>query len=446
MLDANQVLLDTLLRLLPSVSLYLLVFRNFYRFSKKITIFSACGFLLIFCFMPGCLFALYQGLDPWLRMYSILFLFILIISAFLFVRFSPFQQLLVLFLLENYVANISLLCDALFQKLLYFLPSLTYYPNAIYLRLVLELFLFPIFALFFIRLVQPIVEIDQDQPYHKYLWLIPASFFVIFRLCILPDESTLNFDVNGFSLGLAMVWCLGTFIVYALIFKMLQEMISQVEDRQRLERNAMNASIQMKLYETLLDQIKESRRAIHDFRHHLFMIKNYCDHKQYDELKDYLDEYSGSLSFQQQWLFCEHPMINGLLQYYYAMALEQHITCQIAFSLPKQLLISDADICTLLGNALENAIEACSRQSENERIIHAKAELFHDSILAITIQNTYSGEIRKNKTGAFLSSKRNEEGIGVTSIQNIVQKYDGVCKIGYDDTWFTLSMMLIIKK
>lgn len=446
MLNSWYVGLDTFVRLAPPVCLYLLVFRNFFRFSKKTTGMIAFVFFCIFIPLPGILYHYYAGFDPWLSLFSSSFFLILISASFLLIRFSPYQQLLVLFLLESYVDNITLLRDGWVRHLSNLLPDFPYILLEVYLLIIMAIVTFPLLLYFFLKMVRPIVESDEHQPYHKYLWLIPACFFVIFRICIVPDEFNHPAYPSKVSLLLALAWCFGTFLVYVLILRMLQETMNKAELQRRLEVSSMTNSIQMKLYENLLHQIQENRRAVHDFRHNILVMKNYCEAKQYQELDRYLEQYIGSLSLEHHTIFCANVLVNGLLQYYYHIAAEHEISCEFNFMIPQHLAMQDADLCTLLGNALENAIEACCRQKQGERFIALKAELYQEVNFVITIKNSYEGVIRKNDAGVLLSSKRNEEGIGVSSIQNVVTKYHGVCKLSYDEHIFTLSIMLILPK
>lgn len=263
----------------------------------------------------------------------------------------------------------------------------------------------------------------------------------MYRISINPQKDTeIILAFNEVSFSVMSVWVIGTFLVYVMVLKMLQDMITKADLEQQLERTTLLQSMQEKQYENLLAQIKETSRNRHDFHHNILAIKKYSEEKEYEKLSAYVDQYIGTLSLEQKLSLCEDPLIDSILQYYAGMAKQHGIACTMEVQLPK-LQIHATDICSLLGNGLENAIEACIRQKGDERFLHFKAELHNAHIIVITLQNSYEGEIIETRN-ALLSSKRKEEGIGISSIKRITEKYNGVCKYCYDGHIFTLSIML----
>ena len=104
-------------------------------------------------------------------------------------------------------------------------------------------------------------------------------------------------------------------------------------------------------------------------------------------------------------------------------------------------VVTDIDICIILGNLLENAYEACVRQTDGTRYITVK---IHQTgrVLIILVENSYSGLMRK-KGGVFLSAKaKNRKGIGLESVVDVTKKYNGIPKIEYDGKIFRVSLLL----
>ena len=105
--------------------------------------------------------------------------------------------------------------------------------------------------------------------------------------------------------------------------------------------------------------------------------------------------------------------------------------------------ISDTELCIILGNLLENAIEACNRMKSTERFITFKLSMASTSILVIQISNSYEGVIRQTPDGTFLSSKvRDRKGIGLASVLSTTEKYNGIARIEYPDHTFKVSLLL----
>ena len=104
-----------------------------------------------------------------------------------------------------------------------------------------------------------------------------------------------------------------------------------------------------------------------------------------------------------------------------------------------------ADLCGLLGNLLENAIEACLRQETGDKTIFIAGRL-QDGQLEFVIDNSFEGQLNISK-GKYLSSKRkNKSGIGIPSVLQTVKRYGGVINLYADDKGFHAEISLPLKK
>lgn len=434
--------LEALLRAFPAAILFLFTFQHHLRIKQSSVAPLLVFYVILNSLIPTLLY-IFLPESVWIIAYTIANLFLIFFCCLYVVRFSAYRILLVYLILANYTDAVGLMKDYMGSFCVSLVETYGYFPTSMLLRSIVLVLTLP-FMLYFCKLfLRPIIDQPNDAIFYKYLWLIPASFFIMYRISINPQMDTeIILAFNEVQFSAMTVWIIGTFLVYVMVLKMIQEMIKKSDLEQQLEKTAFLHSMQKKQYENLLTQMKENRRNRHDFHHNILAIKTYCEEGEYEKLSAYVDQYIGSLSLERQLVFCEDPLIDSMLQYYDRLAKEHAISCKMDVHLPK-LKYNDIDICTLLGNGLENAIEACIRQRTKERFLHFKASIHNSHIVVITIKNSYEGEIRETEH-ALLSSKRNEEGIGISSMQNIVEKYNGVCKYSYDGAVFTLSIMMNI--
>lgn len=446
MLTTLILFVEAFLRCAPAVALFLFTFQGYFRYDTKKIIALLSMYVMFTMLFPTLMFELLHE-ETWIPIYTILHFIITMIASLFLVNFSYDRILLVCLILDNYMDAISLLRDSLGNYFDSLLTTMGYFPLSLWIRCIILLVSFPLMILFCVKLLRPLVTYDKTAPFHKYLWTIPACFLFMYHLCINPQKlSEVASVFNPVPITVMLIWNLGTFFIYTLVIRMLQETLMKEEIEQQLERAALTSSIQMKYYESLLSQVKKNRKVRHDFRHQIFMIKQYCDEAEYDKLSAYLDEYVDDFQLNQRMLFCEHTVINGILQYYNEMARIQNIEMSVNVNLPKTLPIPDVDICSLFCNAIENALEACERMKDGKRWIEIKADVFGSETYTIRFANSYEGELRQTEDGTFLSSKRNEEGIGVTSMKKICENYHGICKITHDDTSFIVEMMLMAEQ
>ncbi len=198
---------------------------------------------------------------------------------------------------------------------------------------------------------------------------------------------------------------------------------------------AENSTIRLRLdlqedyYRHLSDSIEASIRIRHDFRQHCRLMRRYLDAGNIDALSDYLDTWAKSLPADTAHLHCEHRAASLMIDYYLGMARSAGIAVNENIVIPASLSVSDTDLCIFLGNALENAVEAC-------------AAVQNPSIdLAVSLANTRFLVLRLINTCAKAPS---EPGTGLRSMQAIVDRYDGSMAYAASGGRFTLSAVLPI--
>ena len=98
----------------------------------------------------------------------------------------------------------------------------------------------------------------------------------------------------------------------------------------------------------------------------------------------------------------------------------------------------ESDLCVIVGNLMENAAEACARMTGDERFVRVNSFLQY-GILTIVVDNSFEGKLRKKDEGVYFSSKRDEEGIGLTSVATVAKKYNGNAHFEEKDGVFQAS-------
>ena len=107
--------------------------------------------------------------------------------------------------------------------------------------------------------------------------------------------------------------------------------------------------------------------------------------------------------------------------------------------------IDQIDMCLVLSNLLENALEASLKAKPFNRRIHAEVYLHHKHLLLIQVENTFEGKIQE-KNHIFQSSKRPGNGVGIQSVRHIAEKNGGDSSFTYENGVFTAKIMLRIQK
>ncbi|MEG2520540.1 MAG: GHKL domain-containing protein [Christensenellaceae bacterium] len=297
-------------------------------------------------------------------------------------------------------------------------------------------------ALFMKKLVHPLINSNSHSSLWNYLWSIPVLYYAIYKLGISANYQTPAASLpHSPEVLLPIVWIVGTFLSFFVILRMLLEITKYADIRENLRLSNLRLSLQKEQYESLQQNIEAEQQAMHDRRHLLLMLKSYLDTRKYNKVKDYIDEALHTDETAVIAPVCDHYTINSIVQYYMSIARANNITFITKIKFPQDYPILENDLTILLGNLLENAIEACMRKQTQPKTISIKAEITGKSMLNLSIKNSYDGEIVK-KGELFMSSKRQSEGIGIASVRTIVKKYDGIMNIEYGSGFFLVSVLL----
>lgn len=225
-------------------------------------------------------------------------------------------------------------------------------------------------------------------------------------------------EAGAIALIGVMGCCLGMELADAYRFRNIFE-----QERRLMERQL---HMQKEQFSQLSGKIEETRRLFHDFRHHLRIIRSFAQNENLSGLVEYVDSISQQSASSDGLVLCAHPAADTLLQYYSAAAGRQQTDFQVQISLPPDLPFPDPDLCIILGNLLENALEACMRQENGPRFIRVRGTGDQGEFI-LTIENSYNGQSHMSRRH-FLSSKHDGIGIGTESVREVVKRHGGIVR------------------
>lgn len=196
-------------------------------------------------------------------------------------------------------------------------------------------------------------------------------------------------------------------------------------------------------YTNMAQNQEEIRKLRHDLNNHLSIINGLLIANEIEEAKSYLSNLTIFAAGINR-TFCTNTLLNALLCTKYNLAIDNQIDTFFHIELNDTLPLSDLDLCSLFGNSLDNAIEACL-------CIPTKA--FRKLSLKVRCKNNFlsfqlSNSIAKKAvlvSGKYLSTKKEPlHGLGLSKITDIVKKYNGTHSIEQTDTEFILTVIIPI--
>lgn len=210
----------------------------------------------------------------------------------------------------------------------------------------------------------------------------------------------------------------------------------------RLELANNQIDMQKQYYVSLGDQMNEIREIRHDIHHVVRVMRTLADEDHIVELKSLLHEYGEKTNLEKLPVFCENIIANSIIGYYYLQAKEHGISLENKCRINSINTISDSDLCVILGNILENAIEACLRMTEGNRFICLEVNTINHHQL-IRIENSYDCSTIGEMDGRLLSKKEGKlHGFGLSNIEKIISSYGGTFKIEHNKTTFIMLLAI----
>ncbi len=197
-------------------------------------------------------------------------------------------------------------------------------------------------------------------------------------------------------------------------------------------------------YENILSTYEQIQKTRHDLRHHMLVIGGLCQNKDYEKLTQYVESYSKALPGIPKIQYCVMFEINVLLGYYDDLCRDEHIAFSCMLQFGEVGVKKPVHLCIILGNALENAVDACRLVEEPaKRFIEIQGLSTADDTIVLSIKNSFDGTVRTDEKGNFISRKSTEgHGLGIQSMIQIAEKNMGWCNITYDKEVFMLQAML----
>lgn len=170
---------------------------------------------------------------------------------------------------------------------------------------------------------------------------------------------------------------------------------------------------------------RQMRGWRHDYHNHIQVMKAYLELEKYKDMDDYLNELDKDLTNIDTVLKTGNLMVDAILNSKLSMAISQDIDINAKATVPKKLQVSDVDLCVVIGNLLDNAIEAAVKvENPKDRFIRVYIREMKGQ-LYISVTNSVGGEVKKIDL-EYISTKLGiNHGFGLKRIDNIVNKYDG---------------------
>lgn len=205
------------------------------------------------------------------------------------------------------------------------------------------------------------------------------------------------------------------------------------------------ASYQRELIETHYQEVENMYRQIrgwrHDYRNHIQLMKVLAANGDMDGIKAYLDELDTDLNTVDTVVKTGNRMADAILNSKISLARSKEIDVQVDAHIPVSLKMSELDLCCIIGNLFDNAMEASMELPVEKRKIRVYMDM-KGTQLYISFTNFTATKKMVKVGGLFASTKGEGHGFGLVRIDNIIERLDGYLSRNSEDGAFTTEILI----
>lgn len=275
--------------------------------------------------------------------------------------------------------------------------------------------------------VEPFLTMESGQ-YWNTMWFIPFALLGVLLMAF-PGNQT----VESLSTLLSSILCAA--VVILMCWGVAADHKNMLA-RQQLESQLAGQKI---YYAKLQAKVEEARKTGHDFKHYAQAMRHYLSHDDMEGLRTCCIELTQQLNRVSEVHNVGNSVADAVLYQYLELARREEVSVRIQGELNCDW-IADMDICVILGNLLDNAIEGCKTVEEDRRLTVTFQHT--DTAVCILVQNTYDGLVAM-ENGEIVSRKGEQRsGVGLKSIEELCRKYQGKMDVCPSENLFSVNLLL----
>ena len=282
------------------------------------------------------------------------------------------------------------------------------------------------------RMIEQLSTLANDRIWG---WLNVISFSFVFMNLLFTFPSQAPSLQHLLSRYLMLLGIVGLYFATTRAMRTMQE---AAQAKSELTLTKRRIAMQQSYYDRMTAQMDEVRRMRHDLRHHKSALAALIRQGDTDALQAYAD----AVSLDEAGMpVTGNLAADSILLYYQDAAKALGAPLEINLSLGHKTPLTDPDLCVILGNLLENAVDAQRYLPMESRFIRitAKGDL---SSLVLAVDNRFDGTLSE-ENGEYLSRKEGEgHGLGLASVRAVCEKYGGVLQLETDNDLFMAGVVI----
>ena len=280
---------------------------------------------------------------------------------------------------------------------------------------------------------------DIPLRYVAFTLLIPlGSIFIEHNIFVISDQHK---EYLYFAIASGIILLLVNYTIFGVYEWILEH--ARTNEKNHLYEQQLELCIrQVEGYEVYNSEIRQTR---HDITHHLSALLGMIQVGDAEHTESYIKSLLGSTANHRldDVSHCGNIVVDSLVNYKCMLARREGILITVNIFIPSDLPFQAGNITIVLGNLLDNALDACREIEDGERFIDLESS-YTKGVLIVTICNPFNGERCRAHNGRFMSTKKdtNKHGMGLISVEKALEPYQGGLHIDDSDGIFQASVVM----
>lgn len=311
----------------------------------------------------------------------------------------------------------------------------SYLINEMSLERCVCVFVSKLFLIFLIYLIYKYMQNQTNIP-KKYVLTIGCMAIILFVLeyYIIDKNATVADNrMKIYSIVFFLILIIFLLLIFNLVIK-LTENFNQMQDIALLK---LQNEMIIKSEKNTQHIFEMWRTSIHDYKHKIILMKHWIDNGEIESIKQFIDKENENIQQKMFYVKTGSDVVDVIVNTKQNIAEKKGINFSVNGVMPVSCIVSDIDLVCILGNIIDNAIEACDEQPQKNIEILIKEV---KKLLIISVKNSFRNQLSEE----LKTTKKDRElhGIGIKNIKNIVQKYDGTYEIVKENNEVIATVMI----
>ena len=367
---------------------------------------------------------------------------VLIYGAIVFL--SERSMLQTLFVELNAIM-LGLFCDVYAASLLSSVEYNNHAETFTWITDVLILFLCLVIAVLYFRLLKDKIPAIFRAINSRSFWIaLDAVEVVVIVVLYISVPREFNWVMNT-NVRVAMMFLpLFVPLIMFVFLNYFYRVLELVNARARIQQRTMLLEMESRRYDALRVYLQNTRTIRHDFRHNIQVITRLAEEGKTEELKSYLKPLSDTMEKNEMVRYSANVAVDAVAAHYQSMADQQETRVSWQLELPEKLPIEEIELCSILGNLVENALIAVRELPPASRSVHVIGQMLSDKMLGLTVENPFAGEVLVDESG-LPTSEAPDHGIGLASVRDTVKRYHGEMDVRTTNNIFSVDILMYAK-